>query len=651
MAANPKGKQKQPAPKPKTKEAKPGENNRKVIIGVGLAVLLALTYFLYSPATGYGFTNWDDDLYVTENPLLAHPENTHDMFTTPVAGHYHPLTIYSLAYDYQQVKALPEEQQAHRFHTVSILLHLFNTILAFFFVYLLTNRRLLTSFCCAALFALHPMHVESVAWIAERKDVVYTFFFFISLVAYLLYLDKKNYVWLAGCFVAFVLSVSGKSAAVILPLVLLCIDYFKNRDWNVKTLAEKIPFFIISAIAGYFTVIGQRSAGAMAGDQVIYTMGQRLLFPFYGVMMYWIKLVWPFQLSAVYPYPNVEGKPIGFEFYLAPLVVTLTVGAILYFGRGKKIITFGALFFFINVILVLQFLGVGQAIIAERYTYVAYLGPFLMMSWWLDDEQTKSNKALYYSICGGLVLLLLVCIAQTKERVKVWGSNETLWTDVINQFPNRITDAYNNRGYYYRHAGQLQKALDDYAVALSLNSKEPLAWSNRGNVYFDLQQFDSAIANYNRALALRKDMWETFSNRGASRAQVGDLQGAVNDLELSTQHDANTSSLTNLALVYSMLNEHEKAITTYQKVMELAPGSHNILNAIGTEYQKLGKFSESLIPFTKAIQINPNEGFYYLNRSYSYHGMGDVQHTLQDVQTAQRLGQKVREEYAKQLGN
>ncbi len=646
MAANTKSKQKQPVAKLKAKaQTAP---NRNIIIGLGLALIIAITYFLYWPATSFGFTNWDDDLYVTENPLLLHPENTHNMFATPVAGHYHPLTIYSLAYDYAQVRTLPEEQQAHRFHTVSIILHLLNTLLVFYFVYLFSNRRLLTSFACTALFALHPMHVESVAWIAERKDVLYTFFFFISLICYLYYLDKKSYIWLAACFVAFILSVAGKSAAVILPLVLLAIDYFRSRKLDVPALAEKVPFFLVSAIAGYLSIIGQHSAGAI-GDRAIFTVFQRMLFPFYGVMMYLIKLVWPFKLSAVYPYPNVEGKPLGFEFYIAPLIVAAIVGGLLYLGKQKKIVVFGLLFFFINVILVLQFLGVGQAIIAERYTYVAYLGPFLMMTWWLDDEKIKARTGLYYGICAAVSLLLIICMLQTKERVKVWGGNETLWTDVINQFPNRVVDAYNNRGYYYRHAGQPQKALDDYSVALSLDATDALAWSNRGNVFFDLHQFDSAIANYNRAVALRKDMWETLSNRGASRAQIGDLQGAVQDLEVATQHDANTSSLTNLALVYSMLNNHEKAIATYNRVMELTPAAHNILNAIGIEYQKMGKLDESISILTKAIQLSPNEGLYYLNRSYSYHGMNDNAHAVLDVQTAQKLGQKVPDEYLAQL--
>lgn len=636
------------AAKPKTKSSQPSPNGRNLwILAAALAGILLITWFIYEPATQYGFTNWDDDVYITKNPIVAHPENTHAMLTTPVGGNYHPLTMYSLAYDYKQTESLPDQQKAHRFHTVNILFHLANILLVFYFIYLLSNKRLWTSLACALFFAIHPMHVESVAWIAERKDVLYAFFFFISLIAYLFYLDKKNYAWLALCFVTFVLSVAAKPAAVILPLVLLAIDYFRSRKLNMLMLGEKIPFFIISAFAGYLTILAQKASGAVSNN-ANYTLFERLLFPFYGIMMYFVKLVWPFHLSAVYPFPNIAGKPLGVEFYVAPVLVLLAAGTLLWFGRSKRIVAFSLLFFLINVILILQFFNVGQAIIAERYTYVAYLGPFMLLTWWLDEKIPSMQRNLLWVVIG---VLSIIFIAQSVQRVKVWSSDETLWTNVIDEFPMRVTDAYNNRGYYYRHAGQPDKALSDYALALTLNPTDELAWGNRGNIFFDRKQFDSAIANYNRSLGYRGNQWETLSNRGASKAQIGDLTGALNDLSRSVQHDSfAVSAVTNLALVYTLLNDHEGAIRCYRRVLQLSPRADDIINAIGVEYQHEQRFAESISEFNHAIQLSPNMGIYYLNRSYSYNGLGNKQNAIQDMQNASRLGVKIPDTYLKELG-
>jgi len=654
MASPSKNKPKTPAPKgnakvptSNTKGSSPGGINHWLLPGLLLAGILALTYFIYQPALNYGFTNWDDDAYVTENAIIGHPENFHQMLTTPVGGNYHPLTMYSLAYDYKAVEALPLEQKGGRFHAVNILLHLCNILLVFYFTYLFSKRRMWMSLACALFFAIHPMHVESVAWVAERKDVLYTFFFFLSLISYLLYVDRKKYIWLLVCLLAFVLSLASKPAAVILPLVLLCIDYFRSRKVNVAIIVEKIPFFILSIIGGLLTIKAQQASGAVA-VKAVYPLIERVLFPFYALMMYWVKLFFPFNLAVVYPFPNIEGKPLTFEYYLAPIVVVVVTGAIIYFGKGKKIMLFGLLFFLINVVLILQFVNVGQAIISERYTYVAYLGLFMMLTWWLDDKD--KGGSLRWVGLAAIALFAVVFAAKSAERVKIWSNDETLWTDEINQFPMQVPDAYNNLGYFYRHHAQPDKALSNYSIAIALHPVDPKPWGNRGNIFFDAHRFDSAIANYNRAIALNPHEWETLSNRGASKAQLGDLQGGLNDLTLSLSGDsANAAAWTNRALIYSLMSQHENAISDYRRALQRTPKADNLINAIAVEYQRAGKYTESIAEFNKAIDLAPNTGIYYLNRSYSWNGTGNKQNAIQDMQKARSMGVRVPDEYLKIL--
>ncbi|HEY7728093.1 MAG TPA: tetratricopeptide repeat protein [Candidatus Eisenbacteria bacterium] len=617
-----------------------------------LAGILALTFVVYIPSIGNDFTNWDDQIYVTENPLLARP-GASTVLTTPVSGNYHPLTIWSLALNYRLSGLHPAS-----YHWLSLLLHLGNTALVLLFVLALSKGRLWTSVACSLFFGIHPMHVESVAWIAERKDVLYTFFYLLGLIAYLRFVDRRQKAGLVGAWVAMVLSVASKPAAVVFPVTLLAIDWFRRRPFRPSVLLEKIPFFVVSIAGGLLTLAAQQEAGAVA---LQWSAFQKLLFAAYGTAMYVVKLFLPLRLSAIYPYPTVEGQGPGPEYYLALVAVVVLLPLIVYLARRSRAILFGLAFFFINIFLVLQFVTVGEAVMADRYTYVPYIGLFFLLAWRLDErtETLPVRFPVRPVLAACLLLLVPLSLVQTWNRCAVWKNSLTLWNDTIGKYPRRIVDAYNNRGnYLYRVAGRQNDALADFNLALALNPKVAKVWLNKGNAHAALNQDDSAYVCFDRALALQPDYAEAIGNRGGIRLRRGDLTGAVEDFSRALGMDPKLrDAYTNRALAYSLMHEYEKAISdlrTAIRLNPLDPANHQYVEAIAAAFDALNRHREAIAEFDEAIRITPSEsprlGGYYLHRSFAWWALGERARALSDAREAERRGTPVDPAYLRALG-
>ena len=617
-----------------------------------LAGILAVTFLVYLPSLGNDFTNWDDQFYVTENPLLAHP-GFGALLTTPLAWNYHPLTMWSLALNYRLSGLHPGS-----YHWLNLLLHLANTALVFVLVLLLSEGRLWASVATSLFFGIHPMHVESVAWIAERKDVLYTLFYLIGLIAYVRYVDRKRILGLGASWVAMFLSVAAKPAAVVFPVTLLAIDWFRRRKITAPVLLEKLPFFAISIAGGLLTLRAQHLAGAVA---LQWSPVRKVLFACYGTAMYVVKLFLPFRLSAIYPYPTVEGQPLGPEYYVAAAAVVILLPLVVYACRRLRPVLFGVAFFFINIVLVLQIVTVGQAVMAERYTYVPYIGLLFALTWWLDERPgaITARHPVRTVLAGALVILLPVCLAQTWTRCAVWKNPLTLWNDTIAKYPGRIVDAYNNRGnYLYRVAGRPQDALADFNQALALNSRVPKVWFNKGTVLAQLGQGDSAYACLERAIELKPDYAEAISNRGALKLQRGDATGAVSDLSRALAIDPQLrDAYANRALAYFSQHQYESQVDDLRRALALNPAdpeNHRYVEAIGEGLDGLGRHPEAIAQYDEAIRLapaaDPRVGAYYLRRSLSWWALGDGARALADARAAAARGAAVDPGYLKRLG-
>ncbi len=407
-----------------------------------IVFLAVLTYAAFYPSLKCEFTNWDDGTYVTENPLIWKldgesvknifinpPEKrTESIFSwfTPVSLNYHPITMLSLAIDYKFSKLDP-----YRYHLVNVLFHILNTVLLFLFIRLfvkqLNQRTRGISFqpdpfnvalIVSALWAIHPMHVESVSWVAERKDVLYVFFFLLSCMQYLGWRDTKKTSKAVLCFVFFVCSCLSKGMGVVLPVVLVLMDWLLGETKTVKQLAHSVitkAHFFIASLAFGIIAYKIQSQGAIAAMET-FSLFQRLTFGCYGFIMYIYKLLLPVDLSAFYPYPFTDAQGnIPAIYYASPFIVlTLAVTVLVLMRKTEfsgKVLAFGFAFYFVTIVLVLQFLSVGSVIMADRYSYLSYAGLFFMVGYFSNTPEKnipKDSQRLWPGCCWRLPEYFLI---------------------------------------------------------------------------------------------------------------------------------------------------------------------------------------------------------------------------------------------------
>lgn len=561
-----------------------------------IAIVVVLTLILYIPSFNNQFTNWDDDLYVTSNKSIQSLsyENITSFFTEFKNGNYHPLTFLSLAIDYHFSELNPTS-----YHITNFLLHLFNTLFVFLFIFLLTEKSEL-AFITSVLFGIHTMHVESVAWISERKDVLYTFFFLLSLISYIYYIKKKKYIYLVSSLLLFILSCFSKGQAVSLALSVIVIDFFFNRKIKNKSVAlEKVLFLIIALLFGIIAIYAQKSAEAIF-DNASRSYLDRILFASYGFMNYLIKLIYPYNLSAIYPYPS-KGK-IGIEYWMS-LFASLILCFVTWknYKQNKQVI-FGVLFFLFNIILVLQLLPVGNVIMADRYSYIPSIGFFFLAALFILFLKEKKNisPSLLFILFSGYILFISY---QSYKRVDVWESSLSLWNDVIEKQPT-----------------------------------SEVAWNNRGSVKNNDNNFEEAISDYNQAIQLNPLYADAYSNRGMSKKNAGDYIGAIKDLDQSLLLKPNYAfsySTKGIALTY--LNKLDDAMICFNKAIELNPYASDAYSGRGVVKTKLKDIDGALIDLNLALHINPNHAETISNRGIAFAEGGNFQKSLEDFNLGIRL--------------
>ncbi len=618
------------------------------------AIVMILSFIAMSPALKNEFVDWDDPEYVRDQPLIqsAKSENFRKLIETPIMGNYHPLTMYSLALDYKELKGGNTPDPAP-FHRTNIVLHVLNSFLVFLFIFLLSGRRLAVAAFTGLVFGVHPMHVESVAWISERKDVLYTFFFVAGLITYWYYIEKKSILFLALTFVLFFLSCFSKPSAVIFPVVMLLVDYFRKRNLtDLKLLLEKVPFFAVAVWGGLLTLKAQGQAGAMDVMQA-FSVLDRSFFACNGVMMYLAKAIVPAKLSGIYPYPQ-PGKSLGELVYAAPAVIVLLAGLVWWFFRNNRAVIFGIGFFIVNLLLVLQFVAVGSAMYADRYTYVPYIGLFFAGAIFLDQRIRKGKKfgpiGKMESIAAGS-LLVLVFVVISFQRSQTWKDSPTFWTDVIGKYPRQAPLAYNNLGKWYRERNQYDKAIENYQLGIEAAPGYYLSYNNMGTAYFYKNMPDKALPYYDKAIELNPDYVDSWFNRGAVKAQLKDNEGALSDLNTAVKLDPNSVvAYKNRSLVLLNLEKHDESIKDALQVLEFQPGNADMMNHVGVSYQYKGDHDNAIAWFGKAIAGNSQQPQYLINRAISHKAKGNLELALADALAAKRMGAKIPEDYLRSLG-
>jgi protein O-mannosyl-transferase len=587
--------------------------------------ILFTTLALYFSSFSFDFVNWDDNTYINSNPFIhsLSAKNISNIFRSFFNGNYHPLTM--LTYTIENAIA---GETPFIYHFTNVIFHLANTYLVFIFVQKLIglirkdddkNTGMVIAVITSLLFGVHPLHVESVSWISERKDVLYTFFFIIALISYLRYLQKpKLKAYLITLFV-FLLSLFSKGMAVSFSVTIIAIDYVLMRDLlSKKVIIEKIPFLIISVIFGVIALKAQEAGdGILVGDE--FSFIDKLAFSSYGLSQYIFKLFVPFHLCHYYPYPAKINGAFPSFYYLFPFIIMAGLVVLFKFFRKKRLVMFGVMFFLINIFLVLKFIPVGDVIMADRYTYLSSIGLFLVIALlfeylFMQNAESK-GKIVFVPIVIGMVIYILFLGVQTHQRTKVWKNTYTLWDDANSKFPN-ISFILLNRGLGHLMNGDVELAMKDYKNCIILDPNNFEAYSNMGYIELSRGNYKQAIALYTKSLAINANIDKAYCKRGEALINIGRLDEAIIDLNMAIKlNPSYTDAYKNRGAAKIMKGDYYEAIKDFNTSIGYDPNFAEAYYGRGLCYLSINNKDLGCKDLHKAADLNFKPALSLINNS------------------------------------
>ena len=639
----------------KVKNAKPKRDYRNLLIALAV---VGFTFLCFSSAINNEFVNWDDDKNFYENENIRGLnnsnfwENTAKIFTDDVIGGYNPLTIWTFAIEHQMFDKFTKP---HLWHLNNVILHLLCT----FFVFLIGRKMGLDLWACvlfASMFGVHPLRVESVAWVTERKDVLYGFFYLVSIYYYLKYIrhQKKN-IYLVIIGLSFVLSLFSKVQAVILPISLILIDYYFDGKLNFKKILYKTPLFIGSLIMGIVNIKFLGEQGSF-DTNATYTGIDRLFIGSYQYSVYLVKSLVPYRMSPLYPYP-ASIPPI---YYVSIISFIASAGIMIWaYLKEKKAIFFGLGFFLANVFLLLQILGAGQGFLADRFTYIPYIGLFFIFAFYFQ-KLLEIKPKMKFMFLGLAALVLLAYGFLTFQQNKIWKDSGTLWTHVL-KYSKNSTLPYGNRANFYRDNGQKELALKDYNDRIRLKEDDPGVFNSRARLYFNSNNRDTlllALSDYNKAIDLKHkkinqfktggntaaankesiEIAEYYVNRGATFAKLSDFDQALVNLNEGVKYNPNfVNAYHNRSVIYNMRKQFPEALADINKFLQFRPGNADIIYEKSRLHNILGQPNEALAAANKALKYKNNNGLYYVERAKAHYTLQKYTEAKQDLQKAQSM--------------
>jgi tetratricopeptide (TPR) repeat protein len=694
---------------------------RNLIFSLAAAVSL-LTFLVYLKSLQNDFVNWDDPLYVFENPHIRSLDLTFFKwaFFDFYAANWHPLTWISHALDYAVWGLNP---LGH--HLTNTVLHAINTFLvvvlaarlievakpltnpdspftlhASRFTFHHSRFTLIAAATTGLLFGLHPVHVESVAWVAERKDLLCALFFLLSIMAYVKAqsaerraqsdTDQRHapcamrsapfFLCAALCF--FILALLSKPMAVTLPVVLLILDWFPfARIKSVKTLwaaaVEKIPFIALSLISSILTLKAQKAGEAMELMEFV-PLSSRVLVSAKSLILYLWKMIWPMNLIPFYPYP--KNASLFSPEYISAIVLIIGITALCVFLVKKRRLFLSSWGYYVLTLLpVIGIVQVGGQSMADRYAYLPSLGPFLLIgigtAGVLTMTPSAGKRGLTAQLIAAASVLVIVTLSfLTVKQIQIWKDSVTLWTYAIEKDPGKASVAYKNRGVFFQEKGRFDRAIEDYDKAIDLDPFYAHAYNNRGLALEKTGRLDKAFADYDKAIALKPANYSSFTNRGLAFDKAGRLDKAIADYNTAISLNPSDPSVYNyrgivfdkmgrfdkaiadydqaIALnpafpeayknrgaAFNKLRQFDKELADYDKAIALDPSNYNVYITAGISYGKMGLFDKAIECFNKAIAVNPEDQEAYNNRGFTYVLAKQYDRALQDFNKAIALNQ------------
>jgi tetratricopeptide (TPR) repeat protein len=570
-------------------------------------VLAVVTLAIYNPVNRHPFVNYDDDRYVTENPHVRQGLTANTItwaLTSTEQANWHPLTWMSHALDVSLFRLNPAGH-----HFTSVLIHAINVVLLFLLLMWSTNR-LWPSVFVAALFAVHPINVESVAWVAERKNVLCTMLFLLTLMAYGWYVRKPSWKRYLAVFALFSCSLASKPMAITLPFVLLLIDYWSfcrvnptsgPQPWS-RLIIEKIPFFGLSAASAWITMQAQQAGGAVRSTEQ-FSLGVRFANAIYAYAMYLWKLVWPAHLAPLYPHPG--GSLAAWQVTVAA-VALIAITAVTVKFRARRYLLVGWLWFLGTLVPVIGLVQVGDAAMADRYAYIPQIGIFMMIAFGAADLAPSRKASLWLPVPAAAILIALAFA--THRQIDYWQTNRTLWSHALEVTQSNFI-AEDNLGGALILEGKEEEAHPHFEAAARINPRDPMSHSNLGTYDQTHNQLREAIEQYQAAISLTSDpglLAQTYSNLGAAQRSMGEDDAAEQSFEQSLRLNPNQfNAWLGEGLLARNAGKFNDAIQDFSRSIELQPTPQAYLE-LGRTLAQSGRTAEALDAYQQALKLSPD---------------------------------------------
>jgi len=557
-----------------------------------------VTLALYNPVNRHPFVNYDDDRYVTENPHVRQgltAETFKWALTSTEQANWHPLTWMSHALDVSLFRLNPAGH-----HFTSILLHAANAILLFL-VLMWATKRMGPSLFVAALFAWHPINVESVAWVAERKNVLCTFFFFLTLWAYGWYVQKPGWKRYLAVVLLFAAGLASKPMVITLPFVLLLLDYWplaRSRSWS-RLVVEKLLLLALSAGSALITMRAQQAGGALRTT----VFSARLANALYAYATYLWKMVWPARLAPMYPHPG--GALSGWQVVLAAIVLIAITAAVWKFRERRYLLT-GWLWFLGTLVPVIGLVQVGDAAMADRYAYIPLIGIFVMIAFGAADLAERTKPGNWPAVPAAVALISLAVV--THRQIDYWQSNADLWTHTLAVTQENFI-AEDNLGGALILEGKEDQAQPHFAQAARINPRDAMSRSNLGTYFQTHSQPRQAIAEYEAAVGLTSDpglLAQIYQNLGAAYRALGEDPQARESFMHALRLNPNQSNAwLGLGLLARKVGNTTEAVSDLSRSLELQPTAQAYFE-LGQTLAQSGRVPEALDSYRRALQLAPD---------------------------------------------
>ena len=623
----------------RTKLASEKGNWRSIWFGM---ILVAVTVAAYVPAALHGGFVWDDDKYVTANRLLTAPDGLRRIwFSFDSPSQYFPLVYTTFRVEHALWGLNPSG-----YHWVNILLHVVNALLVW---RLLVRLSVPGAWLAAAIFSLHPVQVESVAWVTELKNVLMGCFFLLTLLSWLAFVDERSerrwlFYGLALCLYA--LALSAKTTACTLPAALLLILWLKRERIDWKRLLQLVPFILLGVGMGLLTIWWERFHQGTLGPLFALSPMERTLVASRAIWFYLSKLFWPSSLTFIYPRWTI--RPTHFLEYRW-LMALAALGVMIYLvrryvGRGVEV---AAAFFVLTLSPVLGFIMLytfRYTFVADHYQYLASIGPIALAAAGTATLAAtwKGSRRL---ILGSAVCVVGILAALTWHQTKIYDNLETLWRDTLAKNPAAWM-AHNNLGALLARQGKLTEAIEQYERALQLKPDEAEAYTNLGGVLARQGKLTEAVQNCERALQLEPDYAEAYYNLAVALAAQGKLPEAIKDYQRALQLKPDyPEACNNLGVALSEQGKLPEAIKNYERALQLKPDYPEAYYNLAVALSEQGKLPEAIKDYERALQLKPDYPEAYNDLGIALGEQGNFSEAVQSFQRALQLKPDYTEAY------